>query len=68
MDMNVVVQAIGTLGFPIVCCAALFWRSIKADDQHKAEMDKLSEALNNNTIVMNKIYERLSEDAVIRAN
>ena len=60
MDTNAIIQLISTLGFPIVCCVALFWRMIKSDGQHKQEMDKISEALNNNTIAMEKLYERLN--------
>ena len=60
MDMNTVIQLVTTLGFPIVCCIALFWRMIKSDENHKAEMDKLSEALNNNTLAINKLNERLN--------
>ena len=59
MDVNTVIQLVTTLGFPIVCCIALFWRMIKSDAQHKEEMDKLSEALNNNTLAINKLNERL---------
>lgn len=59
MDMNTVMQLVTTLGFPIVCCIALFWRMIKSDENHKEEMDKLSEALNNNTLAINKLNERL---------
>lgn len=62
MDANTIIQLVGTLGFPIVCCGALFWRMVKSDEQHKAEMDHLSEALNNNTIAMTKLYERLTHD------
>ena len=60
MDVNTVMQLVTTLGFPIVCCIALFCRMIKSDENHKAEMDKLSEALNNNTLAINKLNERLN--------
>lgn len=59
MDVNTVMQLVSTLGFPIVCCIALFWRMIKSDENHKAEMDKLAEALNNNTLAINRLNERL---------
>lgn len=59
MDVNTVMQLVTTLGFPIVCCIALFWRMIKSDENHKEEMKKLSEALNNNTLAINKLNERL---------
>ena len=41
MDVNTVMQLVTTLGFPIVCCIALFWRMIKSDENHKEEMEKL---------------------------
>ena len=62
MDQNTIIQLVSTLGFPIVCCGALFWRMIKSDEQHKAEMDKFSEALNNNTIVMTRLCEKMGDD------
>ena len=60
MDVNTVMELVTTLGSPIVCCIALFWRMIKSDENHKEEMDKLSEALNNNTLAINKLNERLN--------
>jgi preprotein translocase subunit YajC len=61
MDMNVVASLIGSLGFPIVCCIALFWFLNKTNAQHKEEMNKMSEAINNNTAVMNKLIEEIKE-------
>lgn len=60
MDVNTIIQLVTTLGFPIVCCIALFWRMIRSDENHKEEMEKLSEALNNNTLAINKLNERLN--------
>lgn len=62
MDQNAIIQLVSTLGFPIVCCGALFWRMVKSDEQHKAEMDKFSEALNNNTIVMTRLCEKMGDN------
>lgn len=62
MDIVTVSQLIGTLGFPIVCCGALFWKINKQDAQHREENERLAEALNNNTLVMTKIYEKLGGD------
>lgn len=62
MDANTIVQLVGSLGFPIVMCGALFWRMVKSDEQHKAEMDKLSEALNNNTIALTKLSDKLDKE------
>lgn len=63
MDANSIIQLIGSLGFPIVACGALFWRMIKSDEQHKEEMAKMSEALNNNTSALVKLTEKLEKGA-----
>lgn len=62
MDVNSVIQLVGSLGFPIVCCGALFWRMVKSDDQHKQEMDKISEVLNNNTVALTRLTEKISRE------
>ena len=49
MDITQVMQAIGSLGFPIVACCALFYYLNKEQEAHKSEMDAVKEALNRNT-------------------
>ena len=61
MDVNTITQLIGSLGFPIVCCGALFWRMIKSDEKHQQEMDKMSDVLNNNTLALTRLTEKLSK-------
>lgn len=62
MDVNSLIQLVGSLGFPVVACGALFWRMVKSDEQHKEEMNKMSEALNNNTSALVKLTERLDKE------
>lgn len=62
MDVNVLIQLVGSLGFPIVACGALFWRMVKSDEQHKEEMGKMSDALNNNTAALLKLTEKLDKE------
>lgn len=62
MDANTIIQLVGSLGFPIVMCGALYWRMLKSDEQHKAEMDKLSEVLNNNTIALTKLSDKIDKE------
>lgn len=62
MDVNALIQLIGSLGFPIVACGALFWYMVKIDEQHKEEMNKMSEALNNNTSALVKLTEKLEKE------
>ena len=61
MDMQGITTLIGTLGFPIAVCLVCFWWINKRETQHKEEIDKLAEAVKNNTVVMHKLVDRLSE-------
>ena len=61
MEVNTVLSAVGSLGFPIVACIALFWLMTKLNDKHKEEMDKMAEAINNNTKVMNSLLEKIEK-------
>lgn len=62
MDIAMITQLIGSLGFPIAACIALFYRMQKQDELHKEEMTKITESLNNNTIALTKLTERLGGD------
>lgn len=57
--VQVIVQVVQSVGFPIVCCGALFWYMIKQRDAHKDEMDKMTTAINNNTQVLTQIITML---------
>lgn len=62
MDAGVLTQMIGSLGFPIAMCVALLWIVVKLNEQHKSEMDKVTEALNNNTVALTKLAAKLGVD------
>lgn len=59
MDTNIVIQLISSLGFPIACCIAMFWQNNKLNESHKEETTKLNEAINNNTIALNHLIDKL---------
>ena len=63
MDVNAVIQVIGTLGFPIVACMALFWQNMQESDKHDAEVKALREAIESNTKIINELYVYLKEAA-----
>lgn len=58
---NVILTAISTVGFPVVVSCALFWKMNKQDDDHKQEMAKVTEAVNNNTIALTKLIDKLEQ-------
>lgn len=59
MDLTIINQLIGSVGFPIACCIILFWQLNKNQNNHREEMDKMAEALSNNTLVMQKLLAKL---------
>lgn len=61
MDANTITTLVGSLGFPIVCCIALFWYITKLTKQHKDEITELRSAIDNNTNVMNQLVNKLNE-------
>ena len=63
MDVNTVTQFVSTLGFPIAVCLICFWYINKREEQHKDEVTELAKAINNNTIVMQKLVDRLEGDS-----
>lgn len=59
--MDNIVQIVAQLGFPIAMCLLMFWYVTKKDESHKEEIDKMSEAVNNNTLVMQKLIDKLGD-------
>lgn len=59
VDMSEVINLISNLGFPIACVVALFWLLNKQRDEHKEECAKFTEAINNNTIALTKLSDKL---------
>lgn len=60
MDVvEVAKEIVANLGFPIFCVVIMFREMEKEREAHKAESDAWVDALNRNTIVMEKILTKL---------
>lgn len=57
--MQDIVTAISTVGFPIVMCILMYVMNDKQDIRHAEEIEKVTNALNNNTLVMQKLVDKL---------
>lgn len=57
--VNDLATLISTLGFPIGMCLIMCYYINKINDVHKKETDKFAEALNNNTVVLQKLCDKL---------
>ena len=71
MDFSALVQAVTSLGFPVVCCGAVMWyvkyltdnNRAEIDDmtiQHREEMQQITQAVQNNTEALIRLTERLT--------
>lgn len=68
--VNMILQAVTTVGFPIVCCGVLMYyvKYIRDKDtemiadimaRHNEEVNTMSAALNENTLVLQKLCDKL---------
>lgn len=71
MNINEILQAITTVGFPVVMCGAMAWyvkyitdknreQMAMLNSQHREELFEITEAINNNTLAMQKLIDRVS--------
>ena len=57
--INELTTLVSTLGFPVGMCLIMCYYINKINDAHKEETDKFAEALNNNTVVLQKLCDKL---------
>ena len=73
MDITTITQAIMNVGFPIVMCGAMAWYVKDTSDkhreevrqlnkQHNEEMQQVTVALNNNTLALQKLCDKLEKE------
>ena len=73
IDTISITQAIMNVGFPIAMCCVMAWYVKYSTDkqreevrhlneQHDSEMTKVTEALNNNTLAIQKLCDKLGEE------
>lgn len=72
MNAQEIIQLISSVGFPIVCCLGMWWYVKKQTDnyredvdhltqEHKEEMTRVTEALNNNTLAIQRLCDKLEK-------
>lgn len=58
MDFATIMQAVSTVGFPIVCCGVLFYQNSKLTET----INELKVTLVENTTILKTITMKLKED------
>ena len=66
--INEIAQIISTVGFPIAMCLVLLYEVEEMNKLHKEETNSLKDALNNNTVVLEKILTKLDLDEKEKRN
>ena len=61
MDIEIITNALSTLGFPIVFAGILLYLLYKEQTKDDTHIDRMIEALRNNTEVMTEIKATVSE-------
>lgn len=61
--MQEIVSIISNIGFPIACCVMLWLRMVKQDENHKAEMQEFSTAIDNNTKAIELLIKTIGDES-----
>lgn len=73
MDFESILTAIGSFGFPIVMCIVVCFyvkyiidknteQLDKITSEHRTEVKEMTEAIKNNTIVIQMLVDKIGED------
>lgn len=60
--MDELMTLIGNYAFPIVCCAALFWKMDKDQQRHEEESERMRQSLDNNTKALLELGAHIKTD------
>ena len=59
MDVNAIITAISTVGFPIVMCGLLFWYMIKQREEHAVESKEMLEVIADLRVAITELISHL---------
>lgn len=73
MDFQSILTAISSLGFPIVACIAIAWFFNKVNDNYRQDIKELQasqkeetkalvDAVNNNTLIIQKLCDKIDRE------
>lgn len=73
MNMNDLISVISSVGFPVVACIGLGWYVKYITDnnnkevaemrkEHQDEISKVTDALNNNTLALQRLCDRIDRE------
>lgn len=75
MDIPNIISAVTTVGFPIVMCGAMAYyvkyitdknreQIENINEKHATEINEITTAINNNTLALQKLCDRLGSEGI----
>lgn len=61
-NVQVLIQAISTVGFPIAMCVIMAYYVKYTEDKHREEINSIREALENNTLALTKLSDKMEKE------
>lgn len=56
---NAIIQAVSTVGFPIVCCLLMMKNTKEIQDANTKKEESLQKVIEDNTLSITKLYEKI---------
>ena len=56
---NAMIQAVSTVGFPIVCCLLMMKNTREMQDANTKKEESLQKVIEDNTLSITKLYEKI---------
>lgn len=56
---NALIQAVSTVGFPIVCCLLMMKNTREMQDANTKKEESLQKVIEDNTLSITKLYEKI---------
>ena len=57
--IEIIGQFISSYGFPIVMCGVMFWYMNKEREDHKEEVNSMTQAIDNNNTLLQRLIDKL---------
>lgn len=60
--LQVIIQGISTVGFPVVVAAFFLYRLAKQDERHAAQFEEMRQTISNNTEVVKELVRLIKKE------
>lgn len=61
-NVQILIQAISTVGFPIAMCCIMAYYVKYTEDKHREEINSIRETIENNTLALIKLSDKMEKE------